>query len=69
VTTYLPDVEESLLPTRAVCARYQVVPRTIERWVEDEGLGFPQPLFINRRKYFRQRELEAFERRRAAPTP
>ncbi len=55
-----------LLPMRAVCARYHVCDRTIERWMVDRKLDFPAPIQINRRRYFRQRELEAFERRRVA---
>jgi hypothetical protein len=51
-----------LLPTRDVCARYKVNIRTIERWLVDDKLGFPAPIFINKRRYFRERDLVAFER-------
>jgi hypothetical protein len=55
-----------LLPMRDVCARYRVTDRTVERWLDDEALGFPAPIYINRRRYFRERELIEFERRRVA---
>jgi hypothetical protein len=62
-----PDVAEDgpLLPTREVAARYKVCVRTVERWLDDE-IGFPTPVWINNRRYFRLRKLEAFERQRVA---
>ena len=55
-----------LLPTRQVCERYHVTDRTIDRWIKDIDLGFPQPLMINRRRYFREAELQRWERARPA---
>ena len=60
------STRDGLLPTPSVCERYQVVSRTIERWLDDEALGFPRPLIINRRRYFRVAELEQWERAQAA---
>jgi hypothetical protein len=54
------------LPTRSVCARYSVVPRTIARWERDPELNFPQPTVINGRKYYDDDALTAFDRARAA---
>lgn len=42
-------------------ARYRVCRRTIGRWLESETLGFPKPLLINRRRYWRVAEVEAWE--------
>jgi Helix-turn-helix domain len=56
--------QSELLPTRQVCARYRVNIRTVERWLENDKLGFPQPIYINKRRYFHLNELEAFERQR-----
>jgi MerR HTH family regulatory protein len=50
------------LPIRALCARYSVVDRTIDRWL-DRGL-LPAPLIINGRRYWDETELEEFERAR-----
>jgi predicted DNA-binding transcriptional regulator AlpA len=57
--------EGPLLPTRRVCERYHVTDRTVDRWIRDEVLGFPQPVIINKRRYFRERHLLDWERDRA----
>jgi hypothetical protein len=54
------------LPTAKVAERYGRTPRTIERWLDDEKLNFPQPVYINRFKYWNIDELEGWERKRAA---
>jgi hypothetical protein len=54
------------LPTTRVAKRYDVVPRTVERWAENPALNFPKPLIVNGRKYWLLEELEAWERNRAA---
>src|SRR6266536_248117 len=59
------DDDGPLLPARAVCARYRIVDRTLDRWLRNSELNFPRPLVINRRRYFRARELQAWERKRA----
>ncbi len=53
------------LPARDVLRRYGIVDRTLDRWLGNESLDFPQPLIINRRRYFRMAEIEAWERERA----
>jgi excisionase family DNA binding protein len=57
--------EGPLLPTRQVCERYHVTDRTIDRWIKDGKLGFPQPVMINKRRYFRERRLLDWEHDRA----
>ena len=57
---------DALLPARDVLRRYGIVDRTLDRWLGKESLNFPQPLIINRRRYFRLAEIEAWERDRAA---
>ncbi len=54
------------LKARMVCERFNVVDRTLDRWVADPRLGFPQPLYVNGRRYFDLDEIEAWERRQAA---
>jgi hypothetical protein len=63
--TARPSGGEMRLPARLVCERYRIVRRTLDRWIENEALGFPRPIVINKRRYFREHELEAWERRRA----
>lgn len=43
--------------------RYGVSDMTVWRWVHDSRLGFPQPIQIGRRNYFKLSELEEFERK------
>jgi predicted DNA-binding transcriptional regulator AlpA len=52
------------LPMRAMCERYGVVSRTIDRWTETGVL--PSPLWINRYRYWDEAELEARDKARAA---
>jgi predicted DNA-binding transcriptional regulator AlpA len=52
---------KKLLPTRAVMDRYSVSDRTIDRWVADPKLNFPQPIRINRKRFFYEHELEEFD--------
>jgi hypothetical protein len=60
---------EELLPDPLVAKRYHVSTRTLPRWDENPALGFPPPIRINNRKYRRLRDLERWERERAAPEP
>jgi len=41
---------------------------TLTRWCRDPALKFPQPVKINRRKFFALDELEECDRRRAEAT-
>ena len=49
------------IPMRDVAARYRVHVRTIERWIEDQDLGFPKPIYIRRRRYIKAGDLKAWE--------
>jgi hypothetical protein len=59
-TEHSPD----LLPRRLVSQRYGVNVRTIVRWENDPDLRFPQPIEINKRKYYHEAELTLFDRTR-----
>jgi hypothetical protein len=54
-----------LLPTRAVLDRYDICDRTLDRWLAKQELGFPRPLIINKRRYFREGQLRQWELNRA----
>ena len=43
--------------------RFGISDMSLWRWVKDPAIGFPQPMRINNRRYFRIDEIEAFERR------
>jgi hypothetical protein len=57
------DGSTALLPARRVMDRYGICARTLDRWVKDESIGFPKPIVVRRRRYWRVGELAAFERR------
>ena len=48
-----------------VQARYQRSHVSIWRWMNDEALGFPAPIKINRLNYWRMTDLEAWEAKQA----
>ena len=54
------------LPARATAERYRVVLRTLNRWLDNPKMNFPRPLLINGRRYFKEAELEDWERSQAA---
>lgn len=61
----IPD-RRTLLPSRAVLARFGICARSLDRWIANQSLGFPRPLMINGRRYFCLNELETWERAQAA---
>jgi hypothetical protein len=62
-----PDIAPvELVPAPRAAAECNVVRRTIGRWLLDADLGFPAPIEINRRLYFRRSELEAWKLSRLA---
>jgi predicted DNA-binding transcriptional regulator AlpA len=58
------------IPATVVQARYAISDVTLWRWIRSTSLGFPQPVVVNRRRFFRRAELEAWEctRVRSAPS-
>jgi predicted DNA-binding transcriptional regulator AlpA len=52
---------ERLIPAPAVASELGVTRRTLGRWLIDLNLGFPRPIEINCRLYFRRAELEAWK--------
>ncbi|MDE3872983.1 DNA-binding protein [Sinorhizobium meliloti] len=53
------------LTSNQVLARYSIAPITFYRWQKNPALGFPKPLVINRRKFFKVDDLAEWERERA----
>jgi hypothetical protein len=62
----IPQDGRPLAPARAVCKHFNIVSRTLFRWLEDEELDFPRPVIVNSRRYFVLREIEDFEERQRA---
>lgn len=54
--------EDILLTAIQVRTRYgRVSDMALWRWLHDEKMGFPQPLFINRRRYWKLSDLLRWE--------
>jgi predicted DNA-binding transcriptional regulator AlpA len=56
---------KTYLQSSAVRARFGVSDMTIWRWLHNNELGFPAPLRINGRRFWRLAELEAWEASRS----
>jgi predicted DNA-binding transcriptional regulator AlpA len=52
---------EKLLPAKKVRERYGVSDQTIWRWLHDKNSGFPRPIRIQGRRYWRRDELLTWE--------
>ena len=52
---------DAFLPASGVWNRYGITSMTLFRWLRDEKLGFPRPVYIGRFRFWRVSELEAFE--------
>jgi predicted DNA-binding transcriptional regulator AlpA len=61
-----PIFSESMLPAAQVWKRYGKTDRTLDRWLKDEALGFPRPVVIRNRRYFKEAELQEWERAQAS---
>jgi predicted DNA-binding transcriptional regulator AlpA len=62
----LENSSDNLLPAPSVWRRYGKTDRTLDRWLQDETLGFPRPTVIRGRRYFKEAELIEWERVQAA---
>ncbi|CDX22099.1 conserved hypothetical protein [Mesorhizobium plurifarium] len=57
---------EVYIPAPKVLERYHISDMSLHRWLKNPELNFPKPLVINRRRYFLETDLIAWERARAA---
>jgi predicted DNA-binding transcriptional regulator AlpA len=61
------DQSKILIGAKTVRQRYgDSSDMTLWRWLHDEKMGFPQPLRINGRRFWRLTDLEEWERSRAS---
>lgn len=57
------------LTARQVRARFGgISDMSLHRWLCNEALAFPKPIVIQRRRYFRLDDVEAFEANKARPS-
>jgi predicted DNA-binding transcriptional regulator AlpA len=59
------DEQREFLPAREVWAAFGITDRTLDRWLLKTELGFPKPVRINGRRYFKATEVRAWQRARA----
>ena len=59
-----PELQDRQLPATAVAARYGVAVRTIDRWLANPHLSFPEPVTINSRRYWWLSRLRSWDRAR-----
>lgn len=58
---------EKLISAAEVRSRFGgISDMTLWRWLADEALAFPRPIHIQRRRFFREAEIEGFIERQAA---
>lgn len=50
----------NLLPASAVREKFGVTDMTLWRWLDDEELAFPRPIYIKRNRYWREDDLAAW---------
>jgi len=55
---------QTFLTTAQVLKRYSISEMTLWRWQKSTDLAFPSPMVVNKRKFFREDELVAWERNR-----
>jgi hypothetical protein len=48
-----------------VCRRYDIGMSTLDRWLHDEEMGFPKPIYISRLRLWDDDQLDRFDRERA----
>jgi predicted DNA-binding transcriptional regulator AlpA len=61
------NAAREFLPARLVWERYSVTQMTLWRWLHDLEMGFPKPTYLGRFRYWRVRDLEAWEAAQARP--
>jgi predicted DNA-binding transcriptional regulator AlpA len=59
---------ECFLPAAQVRQRYSVTDMSLWRWLKDDSLGFPQPIRIKGRRFWRLDDLRAWEASQASDT-
>ncbi len=49
------------LPARHILDRYRISQMTLWRWLADDSMGFPKPVYLGRYRYWRIADIEAWE--------
>jgi predicted DNA-binding transcriptional regulator AlpA len=60
------DTDKRYLPASKLRRRYgDCSDMTLWRWIKDDRLQFPKPIYINGRRYWDEYELDKFDQRQA----
>ncbi len=62
IVNYPEPTRPKYLTKSTVARRYDATTRTIDRWERNPKVGFPASFSIGRRRYWREDELDAFDR-------
>jgi len=49
------------VPAPALAIELGICQRTLDRWIRDEALGFPEPRYVNKRKYFERDAIDTWK--------
>ena len=60
------DTTQNFLTGPQVLKRYGISEMTLHRWQKNDNLGFPKPMIVNRRKFFKVEDIVQWERQKAA---
>ena len=58
--------DEQFLPASKVWSRYGVTSMSLHRWLRDDRINFPKPIYIGRFRFWRLADLVAWEAGRPA---
>ncbi|MBN7776719.1 hypothetical protein JYP49_05595 [Nitratireductor aquimarinus] len=52
---------DGFLPARHVLDRYRISQMTLWRWLADESMAFPKPVYLGRYRYWRIADIQEWE--------
>lgn len=63
----MTEIMKRLLTAKQVRERFGgISDMSLWRWLDNEFIGFPAPIYISRRRFWREADIDAFEARHAA---
>ena len=61
MVTSSPAYKGALVTRSTVALEFDAHKRTIDRWEDDEKLGFPKSVLIKGQRYFKREEIDAWK--------
>jgi predicted DNA-binding transcriptional regulator AlpA len=62
------EMERVFITSAQIKSRFQISGPTLWRWQRDLDLDFPKPMYINRLRYWRASDVDAWEVRQSQMT-